>query len=212
MFLQLIIIISGFLTFCFSERTALVGKVYHECNVIPSVSDPNYNRVISQRRQLQEEEPRQKVTLLSEPPGVTTGAFSQTLRGQSNMFMRAQKKESKAASEGKATRIPRNELLDMLFKLFESYQYWSLKGLKENTKQPEIYLKEVLDEIAVLIKKGPYSMKYSLKPEFKNRKQGEEDGQNPDDDAASAGGNAANNPDEDEDDDDDENLEMENVV
>lgn len=196
------------------ERTALVGTVYHECNVVPSLSDPNYTRVISQRRQLQEDEPRQKVTLLSEPPGVTTGAFSQTLRGQSNTFMKAQKKESKAASEGKATRIPRNELLDMLFKLFETYEYWSLKGLKERTKQPEVYLKEVLDEIAILIKKGPYSMKYSLKPEFKNRKQ-EGTGGDPDDpeglDSASAGGNAGEgNPDDD--DDDDENLEMENVV
>lgn len=127
--------------------------------------------------------------------------------------MRAQKKDNKLSSEGKATRIPRNELLDLLFKLFEEYDYWSLKGLKERTKQPEVYLKEVLDDISTLIKKGVYSMKYCLKPEYKNRRAGDGladigeggsgDGNLED---ASAGGNPPNE------DDDDDDIEMETVV
>lgn len=205
------------------ERTSLVGKVCHECNVIPSLNDPNYNKVISSRRRLQEEEPRPKVTLLSDSLEVSSGAFSQTLRGQASQFMRAQKKDSKASSEGKATRIPRNELLDLLFKLFESYDYWSLKGLKERTKQPEVYLKEVLDEIAILIKKGPYSMKYSLKPEYKKHGMvgnGVADGSSKSNGEAqvedgSAGGNPSNEGnegDEDYDEDDEDDIEMETVV
>lgn len=181
--------------------------------------DPNYSKVVSERRRLQEDEPRAKVTLISELPGVTAGAFSQSLREQNSTFLRSQKKDNKVASEGKATRIPRNELLDVLFKLFEEYEYWSLKGLKGRTKQPESYLKEVLDEIADLIKKGPYSMKYSLKPEYRNRKPGDgtsEQGsasvEGEAQDGSTTGGNNGENPNGEEEEEDDENIEMENVV
>lgn len=66
----------------------------------------------------------------------------------------------------KTTRMPRNELMDMLFSAFEQYPYWSFKGLVEYVKQPQSYLKEVLSEICNFIKKGPYTAKYQLKPEF----------------------------------------------
>ena len=63
--------------------------------------------------------------------------------------------------------MPQKELLDLLFRLFEEYEYWSMKGLKERTRQPELYLKESVESIANLIKKGPYTSKYNLKPEYK---------------------------------------------
>lgn len=56
--------------------------------------------------------------------------------------------------------------MDMLFAAFEQYPYWSFKGLVEHVKQPHSYLKEVLGEICNFIKKGPYTAKYQLKPEF----------------------------------------------
>ncbi|KAF9992435.1 hypothetical protein BGZ65_012240 [Modicella reniformis] len=66
----------------------------------------------------------------------------------------------------KTTRMPRNELVDMLFAAFEKFPYWSFKGLVEYCKQPHSYLKEVLGEICIFIKKGPYTARYQLKPEF----------------------------------------------
>jgi transcription initiation factor TFIIF subunit beta len=57
----------------------------------------------------------------------------------------------------KAARIPRNELIDMLHGCFDEYMYWPMKALKARTKQPEAYLKEVLQEIAVLVKGGPFA-------------------------------------------------------
>lgn len=152
------------------KRTALVGTVCHECMVTPSLTDKGYSNVVRKRKRQQDDPALTKVTLLSEPPGVTSGTFSQSLRGKQSMFMRAQKKDPKASAEGKATRMPRNDLLDLLFRLFEEFDYWSLKGLKDRTKQPEVYLKEVLETMAVLIKKGPYAMRYSLKPEYKQMK------------------------------------------
>ena len=69
--------------------------------------------------------------------------------------------------------MPKKDLLDLLFRLFEEYEYWSMKGLNERTKQPESYLKESLESIANLIKKGPYTSKYSLKPEYKKLRDAE---------------------------------------
>lgn len=151
-----------------NKKTALVGTACHECIVTPSLRDRNYSKVVSQRKVMESVQSRPKVTLLNEVPGVAAGS----LKGPSTMFIRAQKTMAQKG-EGKATRIPKNELLDLLFRLFEEYDYWSMKGLRERTKQPEVYLKEVLESMATLIKKGPYSMKYCLKPEFKRiREQG----------------------------------------
>lgn len=65
--------------------------------------------------------------------------------------------------------MPRNELMDMLFAAFERYPYWSFKGLLEHTKQPAQYLREILSEICILNKQGPYASNYQLKPEYKHR-------------------------------------------
>ena len=71
----------------------------------------------------------------------------------------------------RSARIPRNELLDMLFRLFESAQYWKIKDLTEHVKQPQVYLKEVLSDIAQLIPRGPYVGLWTLKDEYKGRGQ-----------------------------------------
>ncbi|KAK9453009.1 transcription initiation factor IIF, beta subunit [Dipodascopsis uninucleata] len=152
------------------KKTAIAGTVYHECSLTVSAADKNYTNFIAQRQQQAELKPRPKVTLLDEIPGVTSAMAGPSMKDSASMFMKAQKREKeRQAAEGKAARIPRNELLDLLFKLFEDYDYWGMKGLRERTRQPEAYLKEVLDSIAVLNKKGPYALKYSLKPEYKRK-------------------------------------------
>lgn len=66
----------------------------------------------------------------------------------------------------KFARMPRNELMDLLFESFEEYPYWSIKGLRARVEQPEVYLRDVLSSIADLHKRGPYSGNWSLKPEY----------------------------------------------
>lgn len=190
-----------------------MGKVYNECNVQPSLSDPNYFKVLRERRKIQEDEPRPKVTFLED----TTAVANEALKGStSSMFMKVQKKDGKSSSysgsatDGKATRLEKEQLLDILFKLFETHTYWSLKGLKERTHQPEQYLKQVLDEIAILNKRGPYALKYQLKPE--NSINNKAEGDNSAGDDAGDNSEANKSPEEEEDDDDDENIELENVA
>ena len=65
----------------------------------------------------------------------------------------------------KAARMPRNDLLDLLFDCFKEYKYWTLASLKERLVQPESYLRDTLDSIALLIRSGPMIGKYQLRPE-----------------------------------------------
>ncbi|KAK9446956.1 transcription initiation factor IIF, beta subunit-domain-containing protein [Limtongia smithiae] len=153
------------------KKTALVGTVFHECSLAVSPTDKNYKNFLAQRRKLTEAAPREQVTLLTEIPGITAALAGPNMKDSNSMFMRAQKRDKERIQEGKAARISRNELLDLLFKLFEDYDYWTMKGLRERTRQPEAFLKEVLGAIAILNKKGPYALKYSLKPEYKGRRQ-----------------------------------------
>ena len=65
-------------------------------------------------------------------------------------------------------RMPRNQLLDQLFALFRETPRWSIRPLREKTQQPEVYLKEVLAEIAFLHKSGEYNGLWELKEVFKD--------------------------------------------
>jgi transcription initiation factor TFIIF subunit beta len=65
-------------------------------------------------------------------------------------------------------RIPRNQLLDLIFQLFRDTPRWGIKPLRERTQQPEVYLKEVLSEVAFLNKTGEYASLWELKDTFKD--------------------------------------------
>ena len=57
--------------------------------------------------------------------------------------------------------------MEEIFKCFKSYEYWSLKNLIREIRQPEIYLKQTLERVAHLIKSGRFSGQWQLKPESK---------------------------------------------
>ena len=65
--------------------------------------------------------------------------------------------------------MPRNELIDKLLGLFGQYPYWSLKNLRAQVQQPEAYLRQVLEEIAVLIRQGDFAATWTLKDQYKDR-------------------------------------------
>ena len=63
-------------------------------------------------------------------------------------------------------RIPRNQLLDQLFRIFQEREHWPIKALRERTQQPEAYLKEVLSEVASLHRMGEKVGLWSLKEAY----------------------------------------------
>ena len=57
-------------------------------------------------------------------------------------------------NKDKFVRMPKNDLLEKLFKLFEQQANWRFDDLRKNTQQPAEHLKEALSEIAVYLTKG----------------------------------------------------------
>lgn len=153
------------------KKTSVTGTVCHECQVMPSMNDPNYHKIVEQRRNLIKNSNKERITTLDETVGVTMSHTGMSMRGDNSNFLKVGRE--KAKSNTKSIRMPKKEILDYLFKLFDEYDYWSLKGLKERTRQPEAHLKECLDKVATLVKKGPYAFKYTLRPEYKRLKEEE---------------------------------------
>lgn len=110
--------------------------------------------------------------------------------------------------------MPRNELMDMLWACFRRYKYWSMKALRAELKQPEAYLREVLDDIADLPKSGKFAMNWTLKPDYATQHvlTNESEGAAP---TADIGGDGADDGDEEmadgDDEDDDADVKFEDV-
>ncbi|KAI8330011.1 transcription initiation factor IIF, beta subunit-domain-containing protein [Choanephora cucurbitarum] len=156
--------------FVFSEHPnggkAISGTIHHECTATPSET-PAY-RDIMRKRVREAGTPQRSVQPIGQTnqPMFVPGASSGMPSSSFSDFITTKKPK---LDKEKATRMPRNELMDMLFAAFDKFPYWSFKGIVEHTKQPNQYLKEVLSEICILNKRGPYAGNYQLKPEFKQR-------------------------------------------
>ena len=59
-------------------------------------------------------------------------------------------------------RMAKNDLLDALFHHFRQKPHWPIKELRQRVQQPEAYLREVLNEIAILERSGPNNGMYRL--------------------------------------------------
>lgn len=195
------------------KRTALVGHAMNECTLIADMSDPNYRYVLAQRKLMELPQADRQTTMLDSLAGVGGAKYGATLRQQKESWRRQVIKRQimRNSSDGKAIRIPRNELLDMLFRAFEETPYWTVRGLRERTKQPEVYLRAVLDSIAILNKRGPYAMKYGLKEEYKALQSSGASVQSMVEQAPAAPEGMESEFDNDNMDEDEEDMEMENV-
>lgn len=92
--------------------------------------------------------------------------------------------------------------------------------MKERTRQPEAHLKECLDKVATLVKKGPYAFKYTLRPEYKKLKEEERkatlgelaDENQPGSSTSPSSSIAADGTKPDGEEDDEDEIEMEDIV
>lgn len=94
----------------------------------------------------------------------------------------------------KAARIPQDQLFDLIFGCFREYQYWSMKALRQRLQQPDTYLRQTLEKIAVLIKSGTFANHYCLTDAYKEQQ------------GADAKAEAAQADDDDEDDEEMEDV------
>ncbi|KAG9284248.1 hypothetical protein G9A89_002058 [Geosiphon pyriformis] len=134
---------------------SMQATIHHQCFVTP-IQGTDYSRKLRERT-IQAGQPKRPIKMIDDA-GTNMNAITR--------FGDLVPKKVKVPMEQKTTRMPKDDLLDLLFRAFEQYAYWTLKGLKDYVKQPESYLKEVLTEIAILDKRGSYNNCYHLKTEY----------------------------------------------
>uniref|UniRef100_A0A1B6C790 General transcription factor IIF subunit 2 n=1 Tax=Clastoptera arizonana TaxID=38151 RepID=A0A1B6C790_9HEMI len=82
--------------------------------------------------------------------------------------------EERKKSEGKKARDDKEVVLEMLFAAFEKHQYYNIKDLVKKTRQPVVYLKEILKEVCNYNLKNPHKNMWELKPEYRHYKEPEQ--------------------------------------
>uniref|UniRef100_A0A1B6M496 General transcription factor IIF subunit 2 n=1 Tax=Graphocephala atropunctata TaxID=36148 RepID=A0A1B6M496_9HEMI len=81
--------------------------------------------------------------------------------------------EERKKTEGKKARDDKDVVLEMLFAAFEKHQYYNIKDLVKKTRQPVVYLKEILKEVCNYNIKNPHKNMWELKPEYRHYKDTE---------------------------------------
>ncbi|RKP22798.1 transcription initiation factor IIF, beta subunit-domain-containing protein [Syncephalis pseudoplumigaleata] len=181
------------------EARAITGTVHHECSIsVKNIADPRYFR-LQQKRNHSQVVPVKRTQFLDDnarpvfiaPTHIATtdNDFLQRLAVVAiaiAMLIEDVQKKPRKSPTSKATRMPRENLITLLFSAFEKYQYWNLKGIMKYTNQPQAYLKEVLADICYLVKKGKYHSMYRLKEEYRKLTSSSDGTMNPE---AQAGDN-----------------------
>jgi len=197
------------------KKTTISGKVTREMNCV-AVENAESERILA-RRTLEAMKPKVGTKFISEDVSTVTNGFIQPGTDQKTGFdgiiRNAKPKTGKKGQDTKTTRMPRNELLDRIFKCFRQWNYWSMASFRAELKQPEAYIRETLDTIADLAKSGPYAMKWTLKPE--NKLANSEDAIDtvaPESTVGLEDNDESDLGDVEGEDDDDENVKMEDVL
>ncbi|RKF77512.1 Transcription initiation factor IIF subunit beta [Golovinomyces cichoracearum] len=161
------------------KRTTMSGRVAYEVNCI-AVHNEEAERLLALRT-IEAMKPKRHTTFLNQDISVTGKGFIQpgSISAQnsfSGFIVRAicpDHVKTKGVTTGarpqlqKTARIPQNELLDRIFECFRKYNYWSMKAFRAELQQPEAYLRETLEKVAVLAKSGKFATLWSLKSENK---------------------------------------------
>ncbi|KAJ7049469.1 transcription initiation factor IIF, beta subunit [Mycena amicta] len=156
-----------------ARTTILTGRIKHDCNLRPALSS-SYRRQMRDRH-LKYNTPQRQIMRI-EDAGVAggRGGINQMTSGVGvgagggfRELVKTKPKAPKGQFERMA-RIPRNQLLDLIFGLFREQPHWGIKPLRERTQQPEAYLKEVLSEVAFLNRAGEHASMWELKETFKD--------------------------------------------
>jgi len=194
-----------------ARTTVHTGRVRHNCNLRP-VMNATYMKQMKERTRKYNTPQRQigriedagisggrgGINMLSSGVGVGSGTSF-------NSLVNTKPKPKKGAFERMA-RMPKNQLLDQLFSLFRERPHWPIKVLREKTQQPELYLKETLQEIATLHRSGEHTGMWELSANFKG--DGVKGEAGPSTFAVNPSGDInMDSPEDDEDDEEDEDME-----
>ncbi|KAI1495861.1 transcription initiation factor IIF [Biscogniauxia marginata] len=163
------------------KKTVLAGRFRHELNCHPVWTEETKH--IMKIRNDDAMKPKATTTITStQNPTDVIQAGAHVSNDNFNNFIRnaPEAKKTKKQKEEKASRLSQSELRDRIFQCYEQFNYWSMKAFKQQLNQPEAYLRENLEQLAVLHKTGRFANHWELKPEFKRANVQSVDGAPPD--------------------------------
>lgn len=146
--------------------TALAGTVHQEFEAIP-VDNDEYRKLDQERtrtmlktKEKENIEIKTHVDPLAQYASVLTAAERQDIN-------KAAQRRRQDAKDNRAARLDKTVVLQELFKLFREHKYWGLRDLRIRLRQPESWVKENLEEIAVMHRHGDFNGKWELKDTLK---------------------------------------------
>lgn len=168
-----------------TDQTAhprLLSSLDHEGSIRP-VNSSKYLKILQQRR-LESEQSKRYVELClvyNTNPASPIVQLDDSKMSQAKLNQLASGFSNASSTLGKGmvagssrlptgerfARLERGELTDRLFSLFSDKPYWSITALKATLQQPDAWLREVLKDVAVLIKEGQYANMWELKDTWK---------------------------------------------
>lgn len=144
------------------KATAIEGRVEQECHMKPIMNE-EYRAMLHQRT-IEANRPKRTVQLVDSRSSAVQVGLIPHVR-ESDLLNR--RKQRLGEPDQRRERLPETEVMNMLFKAFEQYPLWSLRGLADHTHQPVMHIREILGKIANYITRGPNKNLFELKPEFK---------------------------------------------
>ncbi|KAI9224655.1 transcription initiation factor IIF, beta subunit-domain-containing protein [Blastocladiella britannica] len=159
-------------TFAFSELATARGRSDHieayahgEMSLTPSIKDPAYI-ALSRARSAPKKQTLEAISADQHIKNqMVEGLYSNGNQPAHRVIASAQPVRREGVRLTKT--MSRADLRTTLITLLREYTYWDLKTLQERTQEPMTYLKEVLNEVAVHVTRGPYQHKWTMKPELR---------------------------------------------
>ncbi|KAI1379395.1 transcription initiation factor IIF, beta subunit-domain-containing protein [Hypoxylon crocopeplum] len=151
------------------KKTVLAGRFRHELNCQPAWTDETKHWLDIRNSDAMKPKATTTLTSAARPVGLIQ-AGAHVSNDKFSNFVRTgpeAKKGAKKHKEEKAARVPKSELRDRIFKCFEQFNYWSMKAFKQTLNQPEAWLRENLEEIAILHKTGRFANHWELNADHK---------------------------------------------
>ncbi|CAN4081149.1 unnamed protein product [Withania somnifera] len=154
-------------------RLSVEGKIYHKFDMKPlheniesygKLCRDRTNKYMTKNRQIQVIDNDNAKHMRPMP-----GLFATKASGSAD-----KKKVQSKSLEMKRTRRDRDEMEEIMFKLFERQPNWTLKQLVHETDQPEVclcllrqFLKDMLKLLCIYNNKGAHQGTYEPKPQYK---------------------------------------------
>ncbi|OTB00043.1 hypothetical protein M426DRAFT_324622 [Hypoxylon sp. CI-4A] len=149
------------------KETTLAGRFRHELNCQPAWTSETRHWLNIRNNDAMKPKATTTLTSANKPVGVIQAGSHVSNDKFSNFVRTDTKKTVKKAKGEKFARLPKGDLRDRIFECFERYNYWGMRAFRNELQQPEAWLRENLEEVAILHKTGPFAGQWELNSDHK---------------------------------------------